>query len=99
RIGGGAIANLMEDSSNGAIARIQVWQWIHHGVRLNEGPIVNRALIEQMIDQELGKIRHSIGEDAFPRGRFQDARELFERVALNKDFVEFLTMPACERID
>ena len=98
-VGAAAISNLMEDAATAEIARSQVWQWVHHGVRLNEGPIVNRALVEQMIDQELGKIRHSIGEDAFARGRFQDARELFERVALNEDFVEFLTMPAYERID
>ena len=32
-------------------------------------------------------------------GRFADAREIFERVALSDDFVEFLTLPAYEYID
>jgi len=69
------------------------------GVRLSEGPLVNRAFVQQAIDQELGKVRHSIGEEAFVRGKFKDARELLEQVALSDDFVEFLTLPAYERID
>ena len=32
-------------------------------------------------------------------GRFAEAREIFERVALSDDFVEFLTLPAYEYID
>jgi len=98
-VGAAAISNLMEDAATAEIARSQVWQWVHHGVRLNEGPIVNRAFVEQAIDQELGKIRLSIGEDAFARGKFQDARDLLEQVALSDDFVEFLTLPAYERIE
>jgi len=98
-VGAAAISNLMEDAATAEIARSQVWQWVRHGVRLNEGPIVNRAFVQQAIDQELGKVRHSIGGEAFDRGKFRDARELFERVALSDDFVEFLTMPAYERID
>jgi malate synthase len=98
-IGAAAIANLMEDTATAEIARSQVWQWVHHDVRLTDGTIVNRAFVQQMVEQELGKIRNSIGESAFDRGRFEDARDLFERVALSDDFVEFLTTPAYERID
>jgi malate synthase len=32
-------------------------------------------------------------------GRWQDAREVFDRVSLGDDFVEFLTLPAYEYID
>jgi malate synthase len=32
-------------------------------------------------------------------GRFAEAREIFERVALGDDFVEFLTLPAYDYID
>jgi malate synthase len=32
-------------------------------------------------------------------GRFAEAREIFERVALGEDFVEFLTLPAYDYID
>ena len=43
---------------------------------------------------------HSVMADETPEGgRFADAREIFERVALSDDFVEFLTLPAYEYID
>jgi malate synthase len=32
-------------------------------------------------------------------GRFAEAREIFERVALADEFVEFLTLPAYDYID
>jgi malate synthase len=32
-------------------------------------------------------------------GRFDDAREVFERVALEDEFVEFLTIPAYALLD
>ncbi len=32
-------------------------------------------------------------------GRFDDARRLFEQVALSETFVEFLTIPAYAQID
>ena len=98
-IGAAAIANLMEDTATAEIARSQVWQWVHHDVRLADGTIVNRAFVQQLVEQELGKIRNSIGKSAFDRGQFEDARDLFERVALSDHFVEFLTTPAYERID
>ncbi|HEX7255875.1 MAG TPA: malate synthase A [Gaiellaceae bacterium] len=40
-----------------------------------------------------------IDELGFEGGRFDEAREIFERVALSDDFVEFLTLPAYEYID
>jgi malate synthase len=32
-------------------------------------------------------------------GRFQEARAVFDAVALSDDFVEFLTLPAYEQLD
>src|ERR1700704_469180 len=98
-IGAAAISNLMEDAATAEIARSQVWQWIRHGARMKEGPPVTRDLIRKLEDQELAKVREAIGADAFSRGRFSDAREIFELVALGEEFVEFLTIPASARID
>jgi malate synthase len=47
----------------------------------------------------MAKIRAAVGEQAFASGRFAEARELFDQVALADDFPEFLTLPAYERID
>jgi malate synthase len=44
-------------------------------------------------------VRGVIAEETPEGGRFAEAREIFERVALSDDFVEFLTLPAYEYID
>jgi malate synthase len=45
------------------------------------------------------RVREVIAEETLEGGRFEEAREIFERVALSDDFVEFLTLPAYEYID
>ena len=45
------------------------------------------------------QVRAVIDEVGLEGGRFDEAREIFERVALSEDFVEFLTLPAYEYID
>jgi malate synthase len=97
--GAAAISNLMEDTATAEIARSQVWQWIRHRARTKEGALVTRDLIRKVEDQELAKVREAIGAESFSRGRFNEAREIFELVALGEEFVEFLTFPAYERID
>ncbi len=44
-------------------------------------------------------VRKVIAEETLEGGRFAEAREIFERVALSDDFVEFLTLPAYDYID
>jgi malate synthase len=88
-----AIFNLMEDAATAEISRSQVWQWVHGGVRLAEGPAVTADLVRRIEDEELAKI------DAPAGHRFADARALFEQVALADDYVEFLTLPAYDRLD
>jgi malate synthase len=45
------------------------------------------------------RVRQVLDEELPEGGRFADARELFERVALAGDFIEFLTLPAYDYID
>src|SRR5262245_10766006 len=35
------IYNLMEDAATAEISRTQVWQWVRHGARLNDGRVVD----------------------------------------------------------
>ncbi|PZN06973.1 malate synthase A [Thermaerobacter sp. FW80] len=97
--GAAAIFNLMEDAATAEIARAQVWQWTYHGARLDGGPTVTADLVRRIADEEMEAIRQAVGDDFFRTGRFDEARELFELVALSRDFIEFLTIPAYERID
>ncbi len=97
--GAAALFNLMEDAATSEISRSQVWQWIRHGARLREGPTVTRELVRKVADGELEKIQTAIGPAAYAKGRFQQAREIFEKVALGQEFIEFLTLPAYDYID
>jgi malate synthase len=45
------------------------------------------------------QVRAVVAGETPEGGRFAEAREIFERVALSDDFVEFLTLPAYEYID
>jgi len=94
--GAAAIANLMEDAATAEIARAQVWQWRHHGVALPDGRRVTDDLVRHFVDEEYFALRSTLGEESFAAGRFAQARALFERVALEEPFLEFLTLPAYE---
>ena len=91
--GNGAVGihDLMEDAATAEISRSQVWQWINAGVELDTGETVTEELARRVIDEEVA----GIGE----LDRLDDARRLFERVALAEDFPDFLTVPAYELID
>src|SRR5436189_614708 len=97
--GAAAIYNLMEDAATAEIARSQVWQWLRHGAELSNGEKVTREMVERLETEELEKIRGEIGDDFFrTQGRPEESRALFERVALDDDFEEFLTLPAYEEL-
>ena len=94
--GAAGIYNLMEDVATAEISRSQVWQWVRNQVHLQEGPLVDAALVRRVTDEEIAKLRAEIGDGAFAQRRFADARRVFEQVALADDFVEFLTLSAYE---
>jgi malate synthase len=97
--GAAAINNLMEDAATAEISRTQIWQWVHHGVELEQGPTVTAELVREVIDQETAKIREQVGEDTWRAGRPLETREIFELVALSPELIEFLTLPAYEYLD
>ncbi len=97
--GAAALFNLMEDTATAEISRSQVWQWLRHGAMLAEGPRVTLELVRKIEEEELGKIRQVLGPGAYAAGRFQEARKIFDQVALGEEFFEFLTLPAYDYID
>jgi malate synthase len=94
-IGAVALFNLMEDAATAEISRSQVWQWVHHGASLDDGRQITRELVSQLTDEELAKLPQA--SDA--GRRFAEAREIFDKVALAPEYVEFLTLPAYDYID
>jgi malate synthase len=98
-VGAAAINNLMEDVATAEISRSQVWQWIRHSSRLTEGAPVTADLVREIADEELTKIREHLGEDLWAKGRFAEARQVFEEVALSESFPAFLTLATQRYID
>jgi malate synthase len=90
--------NLMEDAATAEISRAQLWQWMRHGARLDDGRLIDMALFRTVMGEELDKIRAGVGDDGFATGHFEDAAELFERMSAAQTFTEFLTLPAYEMI-
>src|SRR5581483_9966738 len=74
--GAAAIFNLMEDVATAEISRSQLWQWVRHGR-------VGRDRVLAIADEEVARM------PAYER--LDEARAVFEQVALADDFVEFLT--------
>jgi len=93
------IFNLMEDAATAEISRSQVWQWIRSAKgKLDDARKVTKEMVAAMIPEEMQKIRTLLGP-AFGEGRYDEAAAIFADLVNNDVFVEFLTLPAYERID
>ncbi len=94
------IYNLMEDAATAEISRTQVWQWIHHpdGI-LSDGRKVTLELFRDIMDEELQKIRETIGEKPFASGNYELAARLFDDIIANEELEEFLTLVAYKYLD
>ncbi len=88
----------MEDAATAEISRAQVWQWIHHKASLSDGRPIDLALCTQVIAEELDRTRAAVGDDRFTAGRYADAAQLMKELIEAPRFVEFLTLPAYDRI-
>jgi malate synthase len=89
--GSGAVPihNLMEDAATAEISRAQLWQWLHHGVTLEDGRRLTPELLDELFVDELSKL----GKDAAQAG------PLFREVATRTPLVEFLTLPGYQALD
>jgi malate synthase len=81
------IYNLMEDAATAEISRTQVWQWLRHGAKLNDG----RKITPEMVREIVATMLQRPGWDG---GKYKQAAELFEKLALSEELTEFLTLAA-----
>ena len=84
--------NLMEDAATAEISRAQLWQWVHHHAKLEDGRAVTTALVEQTIDDELATTRPKV--DAARFTAYERAATLMRKLIESPTFPEFLTVPA-----
>ncbi len=86
-----AIFHLMEDAATAEIARSQIWQWIRHGTKLEDGRSITPELYRQLRDEELSKLT--------PTPYLQEAVALLDRLIEAETFIDFLTLPAYELLN
>jgi malate synthase len=97
--GSGAVPifNLMEDAATAEISRAQVWQWIRSPKgKLDDGRKVTADLFRQILTEELQKIKISVGEERFAKGRYNESAKLFSDLTTSDTYVDFLTLPGYE---
>ncbi|ACG74318.1 malate synthase A [Anaeromyxobacter sp. K] len=90
---------LMEDAATAEISRALAWQWIHHGVALDDGQPLTAERFRAVLAEEMDRIRLEVGEARFAGGRFEEARALFERMSTQAEFTEFITLPAYDLLE
>ena len=98
--GNGAVAihNLMEDAATAEISRSQVWQQIANASVLDDtGDTVTRELVSRLLDEESERLRGEVAADDFERF-YVPAKSLIAELCLDEAFVDFLTLPAYEKV-
>jgi len=88
------IYNLMEDAATAEISRAQVWQWVKHGSKLDDGRTVTTEMVREITADQLAKFKAQSGG-----GKFDEAGKIFEQMMTGSEFTEFLTLAAYNSID
>jgi malate synthase len=94
--GNGAVAifNLMEDAATAEISRAQLWFWVHHGSKLDDGRAISAALYRALRDDEAQKLAGLPTAAQLP-----SAVQILDPLVESDRFEEFLTLPAYQQLD
>lgn len=81
--------NLMEDLATLEISRAQVWQWLHHATRLDDGETVTHELVHRVFDEELAQILEEVREAmaSAPEASREKEAERFRKAAADARLV------------
>ncbi len=88
--------NLMEDAATAEISRAQLWQWVHHYAKLEDGREVTMELVEAAIEDELARVRGAVDDVRYRA--YERAAVLMRDLVRSAKFTEFLTVPAYARV-
>jgi malate synthase len=88
--------HLMEDAATAEICRAQLWQWLAHEARTDDGAAISLARFERTLAEEIERIHAEVGGARMLAGLFPSAARLFHAMVTNETFDEFLTLPAYE---
>jgi malate synthase len=88
----------MEDAATAEIARCQIWQWMKHGARTDEGETITKEFVGGLLKDHVKEIRVTLGDDAFNKRKYTLAIQLYERLLLSDRLEDFLTLVAYPHI-
>ena len=96
---------LMADAATCEVSRAQLWIWLRYKVKLNDGRIIDKKLINKLIEEELNKIKNRFnawkertGDKSLDHVSFEDAATTFLEMITKENFDDFLTLPLYEKI-
>jgi malate synthase len=87
------IYHLMEDAATAEISRTQVWQWMRHGAKLQDGRRVTPELIRRIIREQVQVMQQRWGEQ-FTASKFPLAARLLRKLMTDTEYAEWLTVAA-----
>ena len=82
----------MEDAATAEISRAQLWQWLHHNCKLDDGRMFDVIMFKTLMEEELGKLG---GRDVESYGL---AANLVDQLVRSNEFADFITLPAYDCI-
>lgn len=94
-IGAVAIDNLMEDAATAEISRSQLWQWLHHGVQLQDGRTVDAALLRDLLTAEQARAASELADG----NRLSQAAAIVAQAVFAPELPDFLTLIAYEQLE
>ena len=104
-IGASVVNYLMADVATCEVSRAQLWNWLKYKVKLDDGRIVDKKLIDKLINEELDKInkkflswKKKTGDSNLDHVSFENAAKIFRDMITKENFDDFLTLPLYEKI-
>jgi len=88
--GAAALYNLMEDAATAEISRAQLWQWLHHSAKLDDGRTLTLELFRTILKEEVEKLGGIESES------YKQAYDIVETMVESDTFEDFLTLPGYE---
>jgi malate synthase len=95
-VGAAALYNLMEDAATAEISRAQLWQWVHNKVVLEDGRPLNTDLYVHFASEELSKVKDVLSAATRDSKRLKQAADILNKLVLDEQFENFLTIKAYE---
>lgn len=78
---------LMEDAATAEVSRSQIWQWVTHGAKTNEGKTITKDYVSKLLNEEYEKLSKA----AKPGNKFKQALEYFRPEATAEKYSDFVT--------